>query len=864
MTSRFLGGGGGGNVIKQFGGDTAGGFAGGAAAGMISNGPSWNSFWEGGVAGAGGAAAGSLLGFAGRRALKHYGPKADEGLSEARDAHAGAVDEANALDRADDAVEAAGKKWNDAEAAVGRAEDSLTTAQDRLRRAEANLAANPGDDALQARVGAAQDRVDAAEDALTAAKRARDEAGDEVDSALRAYDDADAAAPRMEDAADAAAVAERAAQRKADMWGTSGHVAKYGHPSLVALGSGFAVGAGPIDWGSGGGGGPGGGGTVPLVWDGRAAAAGLAGKPPFTETETNPGVVVTLGQGGFLLRPQALSPELITAFSGATGSFAATVVDVYKMSGDLEKKIELRLDPAPRMPQGITVGSGSGTDSYEEATDRVDTALDELYKSELGNKETAAKVEDISATVKDSVASVINGHNSQVQQLTSTDLEINFMKLVSQGFDELIGILENAANAMDRAASGIEDPSAGDAAAAKRLNERVGSLENSLNNPALWPDGSQIKTPDPGGLDNLGVGTPNLPGTASADLADAAKQMQDRSNDALEASTPDIPTAPSSSLGGIANPMAAAAGNNQMDSLFRTMMNQMMMSKMLGRNAADSDLARRVDDLDPSRYDVAAQPQMPATRPAATTPWSTQPATPQTPAQPANHQSGPPAGATSNQTGSGMPRRVPGADGLVVYPLPDGRTQKITLTRALGLDKGFANKSGTDAQAAYAGTPAAFTDHKDIGMAIDPSQLSTGDVAMWRRSAKEDGKVPAGANAVVGTAVGGPANDDNSPAEGAEKPEGRQSGDPGGEPEYRTALLVVFGDGESGTVEAIVQGELQPFDPELADADGPMGEFAGFKRPNGLEDTGADGQDTDTAMNTDQPVADMPALAGPA
>ena len=833
--------------VKQGLADAVGGFAGGYVADAFSNGWSPASNVQAGMWGAGGSLLGSVLGQGASWGLKKRGPRADNALSEAQNVHSTAADQARRLEQAQDGVTGADETLRQARRALDNANDRAHDAETRLNQLRPS---DRGYDTALTEFNAA-----------TAAKRAAQSTFDDADNAAQAarrtLGDAQAAHPGLQTAADNAEAAMKAAERRAKMWGKKGTAVKWVKPPLVMTGSGAFVAGKVISWGSDGSSAE----PVPLVWDGRAAAAAasLAGQAPFVESEVGPGVTVVGGQG-FLLRPEdsLLSPQVISAVGGATGSLAASVVDIYQMSGDLEKKIELRLDPAPRMPQGITVGSSSGGDSYNQATVDVESALDDLYESEVSNKARAEKIEEISATVKENVGFLIAGANTEVQQLTaSSELEVKFMDIVSQGFEELIGILETAASAMERVASGIEDPGAGDKEGSQELKDRLRALENSMNDPGLQPDGSNIGLTDPAGLDGLGVGNPEFPGTASADLADAAKQMEERANDALQANSDP------GSLGGMTDPAAAAnmAGGNPMDAWSR----MMMMSQLMGRNGADSDLARRVDDIDPARYDAAAPPNMPVARPAATTPWSTQPAAPQTPAQPVNHQSAPPIGATSNQTGSGMPKRVPGADGLVVYPFPDGRTQKVTLTRALGLDNGFANKSGTDAQAAYAKTPAEWTNHKDIGAAVDPFRLSTGDVAMWRRAAKEGEKVPAGADAVIGTAIAGPANDDeNSPVSGPEKPEGRQSGDSGGEPEYRTAVLVVFGDGESGTVEAIVQGELQPFEPEMADADGAMGEFAGFKRPNGLEDSGADGQDTDTAMNTDQPAMDMPALAGPA
>ncbi|WP_280398890.1 hypothetical protein [Nocardia carnea] len=855
--------------FKQGAADVLSGYVGGVGADMIANGPGLDSFGAPGMAGAGGALLGTAAGQLARTGLRAGGRSADDALTQAQNVHSTAADQARRLENAENAVTGAEDKLRDANRNFQRLDDEFQDAQRRFDAAEARL---NGMDPRDPGYAAAQRSFDNAEQALTAATNARraarqtlDDAEDAVQTARRDLTDARNAHGGLQSAADDAEKAMKAAERRKNMWGTDGHAVKWVKPTLVAIGSGAFVAGGVIDWGSGTN--PAGAGSVDLMWDGYAPAAseGLAGQAPFAESQVNPGVRVVGGRG-FLLRPEdsLLNPQLISAYGGATGSFAATVVDVYQMSGDLEKKIELRLDPAPRMPQGITVGSSSGGTSYEQVTAKVESALDDLYKSELSNKDTAAKVEEISATVKESVGFLINGVNTQVQQLTaSPELEINFMSIVSQGFDELIGILENAANAMDRAASGIEDPSAGDEEASQELGDRVGALEDSLNDRSLWPDGSEIGTPDPTQQEGLGVGTPEVPGTASADLADAAKEMEDRANEALQASTP---STPAGSLGSIPDPSAAAngmMGNSLLSSLLPTLLSQAAM-----RNGADSDLARRIDDIDPSRYDAAAAPTMPAARPAATTPWSTPPATTPAPAQPAQHQSGPPPGATSNQPGAGLPKRVPGADGLVVYPFPDGRTQKVPLTVALGLDKAFANKTGTDAQAAYAGTPAAWTDPKDIGPAVDPFQLATGDVVTWLVAAKDEGRVPAGASAVVGTPAGGPSAGEQTPPEG-EKETGDQpaAGGSPGKPESRSALLVVFGEGESGTVEAIVHGELQQYAPDMTDPDGrAFGEFAGFKHPKGIEAAGDTGQDGDAAATTgtDQPVADMPALAAPA
>ncbi|NUS92398.1 MAG: hypothetical protein HOQ36_08285, partial [Nocardia sp.] len=84
------------------------------------------------------------------------------------------------------------------------------------------------------------------------------------------------------------------------------------------------------------------------------------------------------------------------------------------------------------------------------------------------------------------------------------------------------------------------------------------------------------------------------------------------------------------------------------------------------------------------------------------------------------------------------------------------------------------------------------------------------------------------------------------------------------EPTYRTVLLVAFGEGESGTLEAVVNGELQQYQEEMSDTEGDFGEFAGFKHPKGVEAVGDKPQDSETmATSGDQTTADIPALTMP-
>lgn len=178
--------------------------------------------------------------------------------------------------------------------------------------------------------------------------------------------------------------------------------------------------------------------------------------------------------------------------------------------------------------------------------------------------------------------------------------------------------------------------------------------------------------------------------------------------------------------------------------------------------------------------------------PIAPAPAPASAATPQT--TPTNQtgqpgQTGQPSQSTApprTPVSSSQPLRVPDTDGRVVYTFPDGRTQEVSPVVAAALDAALDNAAGTDATAAYARTTVSLND-RNLGDRVDPHQLVTGDVARW---------------------------------------------------DQRTALLVAFDTESSGTLEAIVAGQLRPFTPEMRDGEGDFGPFAGFFHPRGIEHTG--------------------------
>lgn len=535
--------------------------------------------------------------------------------------------------------------------------------------------------------------------------------------------------------------------------------------------------------------------TVPLTWSGLQAAnaVGLWGKSPFV---VMPGFTTATGSG-FLLHPEELNTSIATWYGGASNSFASSLAENYRMFGDLEKKEDLSITPIRSLvtPAAVSSGSESG-ESYAQAAQALNASAQGLNQTQADLAGTLEKVEEITRTGQENIGNLIAGVNTFMGQFPPGDIDATFLSVLNKAINEELQIMSDAAASAELAANTIGNPDMNSFPSGDALGNAVGQIGSGLDNSALWPVSPQAPSP----ISDLEALTPDPIDTDSGlspEFEDAAARIPEPA-----AVTP--PPA-GAAFGGAGVDPSAGLMNSMMSSMLPMMMQQAMM-----RNAADSDLAARRADLDPSRYEqnraMAAPP--PVAPPVHTTPWSTQnaaatpaAATPQQ-AQPQTH-TGPGAGTTSSQAGAGTPPRTPGEDGSIVYTFPDGRTQKVSPTVAKVLDEAFANIKATDAQEAYADTEAKWTDPKEIGIRVDPFQLMTGDVAAW---------------------------DD------------------------RTAVLVVFGAGEEGTLEAIVNGELQPFAPQMSDSAGEFGQFTGFRHPPGIELGAKDKGDTGTPSGDPQPA----------
>lgn len=229
---------------------------------------------------------------------------------------------------------------------------------------------------------------------------------------------------------------------------------------------------------------------------------------------------------------------------------------------------------------------------------------------------------------------------------------------------------------------------------------------------------------------------------------------------------------------------AAPALGSGMQSAMNSMLLPQLISAWMDRGNAqarqgEEEQKRHVEEAPGGNPVVASRPGSASTSaPAAAAPPTAQ----------AAGQPGPAKSVSAPAETARPPARpaVVAAGGNVVYTFPDGRTQEVSAVVASALDGAFGNAAGTDAQHAYAGTPAAWTDVERIGPRVDPYQVMTGDVGVW---------------------------------------------------EERNALLVVFETESGATLEAVVEGALTPITSlaEMSDTEGEFGSFIGLFHPPGIE-----------------------------
>ncbi|MEU1985866.1 hypothetical protein [Nocardia sp. NPDC019395] len=287
---------------------------------------------------------------------------------------------------------------------------------------------------------------------------------------------------------------------------------------------------------------------------------------------------------------------------------------------------------------------------------------------------------------------------------------------------------------------------------------------------------SEVPAPDP--LDLSGESDPVSDSDQAADSAgtsdiEAADIGQTEPGTSASEAVPGVAQTAS-----VASPAASGVGGGGLESMMLPQLIQAMMAA--GRNGApgETDGEKQTKGVPQNRGPAAApgSHSAPAQTPAANA---------QAQAQAAGQA--PPAKSVSAPPNAGPPPGGPAPDsaGNIVYTFPDGQTQEVSRVAAQVLDAAFGNAAGTDARAAYRGTPAEWSDTRHIGDRKSPGQAMTGDVGVW------DG---------------------------------------------RTAVLVKFDEPESPPA-IIADGVLHPIAEldDMRDAEGEFGAFVGIFRPPGIE-----------------------------
>lgn len=645
----------------------------------------------------------------------------------------------------------------------------------------------------------------------------------------------------------------------------------WGRTGLRALGSGTVSGIGslynaltgddegpgkpPHQGGKDGGGDPGGDTPyqpVKFVWDGSE----FLGEEPFVRNSTMfPGIE----GNGFLIRPKDLSVNLADWYAGPSDSFAKSLHDNYTLFGDLKNKKEVKYTETPQLTEAL-VKYGVKSKGMDDYSTVVKDFNDRARNFDQKDREMLAKVtksdtsvEEVSKQGATDIGNLIAGMNKAVTSMRESDPG-SFVAALIQGYGELIDTTELAAGQNVITAADLQKMAdtydqklnAGLADVGKNLqsniDSRLAGLEKpgggNLADPNLGTGGDDSKIPswaDPGKEDS----------PTDADKSAVDRAAQDAIDRIEQSAGQGVPTGGGAGLGGMGagvDPGLGAAGMlPEMLSgmaLPAMMRNGMMGNGLMGDGLMGDPLAgagtRALDDR-VDRLQQATTP--PPAQQASQTPWSNQNQNQNT-ATPAAHT--PPDGANSTQQGTGTTPPVPGPDGKVPHTFRNGKVQRVWPAVHVALTAAESNTKDTDAKAAYAGTAAKWSDNKQIGASIDPSQLMTGDVATW-----DDGHSAIvviwdpNADSAAPAAPATPSPDAAVPASGP-----GPSPDAGG------------GGADEGKAEIVINGELKPLPEVLAGSE--FGAFSGFRHPNGIEGTGGATGDH-TAPPPDAGV--MPAVA---
>ncbi|WP_040838066.1 hypothetical protein [Nocardia brevicatena] len=501
--------------------------------------------------------------------------------------------------------------------------------------------------------------------------------------------------------------------------------------------------------------------------------------------------------GGFLYQPEDLS-EGIKRWYGAGPpyvSLATALAETWESFGNG--------DPAKRrvtVLPGVSAGDSarSNMDEYNKAAARLRKAADRFYNIESRVLEKVSATAEATKEGRKRIADLIDAINDAAPDAAGDE---NFVAMVAKALEQVKDITTDATNQNEENAREIDqdtDTTKGPGSEGGKNTPGEKDTDTADDKNPKKPGDKDDDSKKPGDKDDSKTqDTTPKPQDTTPKPQDTTPKPQEITPKPQDTTPPrsDISPTPSPSPGPSPSPAPSSPSPAPRTPGFdpTMMMLPMMMSQMANKTPHDRTPRDRGEDRPSERRGRStpwtATPQNSPAPPAATNqpaPTATQPAT-NTPAEP-------PRGATATPpAGTPPPGRTPDPDGTLEYPFPDGRKQRVSHVVAQALDAAFADKEGTDAKAAYTRTPAQWTDDHDAGTRIDPYQLATGDIATWAD---------------------------------------------------RTAITVVFGTGDSGTLEVVSNGALTPFTARMHDKHGDFGLFAGFIHPRHVEPVATQGTET--------------------
>ncbi|MFB7720120.1 hypothetical protein [Nocardia sp. NPDC056100] len=485
---------------------------------------------------------------------------------------------------------------------------------------------------------------------------------------------------------------------------------------------------------------------------------------------------------------------------------------------------------------------GEGASDYMDAVSRLQAAFQNLKTVDIEIAPLAQKTAEVSRTAQQAMNDMIDVIQEKAKSLPSTATTVdNWAQIyLAEAADQATVTIKQAKSQYDLLGKGVADstgkiPPDVEARLAK-LEGKDAKADPPAVNPNQYLPGGQngsIYTPpnnnsglgllnpglNPGGVNPPPAKTLPTPDPTTPPTPDPTKppgnSNDNGTRDPGNIGQPPSTTPPNSTPNQNPNMATPAmmgggmgSGMDPMSMMLPSLMSA-MQPNMNDRLQADPGRYDRYNDDPYDRYPQNAIPPQ-ATPPAATpqTPTTTPPATTTAPPAPTDK----PASAAP----AGPVTPAPDADGAVDYPFPDGKTQRVSVIVAKALDKAFGNKKGTDAQAAYADTTAKWSDTKQIGDRVDPSQLMTGDVGVW------------------------------------ESPD-------------LVAIVRAMGSEGEASLDLIVNGELRRYPDQISETTGDLGKFVGWAHPRGIEITGTSAKHSDGAVpGINGPAAPMPVVAAPA